>query len=171
MIGGLKATISNPNTSTEAKEHAAERLEELGQPRYTSPSREHTHELGTHQIAGYKATISSSWDSLYLVSCYLKLEHLSTDPNTSDEAKEHAREVLKAEGEEIPQPGHPPPASTQDPHTKRVLAGYKAAIHSTSKGLLPPTTRHAQPFPGYLTPIHWQIRMCPSKPSRTPRKN
>ena len=65
MIGGLKAAISNPNTSTEAKEHAAERLEELGQPRYTSPGREPAHhELGTHQIAGYRGVISSSRDSL-----------------------------------------------------------------------------------------------------------
>ena len=138
MIGGLKATISNPNTSTEAKEHAAERLEELGQPRYTSPSREPAHhELGTHQIAGYKATISSSWDHLYLVSCYLKLGYSLTDPNTSDEAKEHARGVLQAEGEEVTRVERSPPSPTQDPHTRRVIAGYKATIHSTSQGLFP----------------------------------
>lgn len=57
VIGGLKAAISNPNTSTEAKEHAAERLQELDQ----EPLH---HELGSHQIAGYKATISSSWHPL-----------------------------------------------------------------------------------------------------------
>jgi len=146
VIGGLKATISNPNTSTEAKEHAAERLEELGQPGYTSPDHEPAHhELGTHQIAGYKAAISSSWNSQYLVSsAILNLECSFTDPNTSDKAKEHAREVLEAEGEEIAPAEHSPPASTQDPHTKRVLAGYKAAIHSTFVGFipsLPPTTR------------------------------
>lgn len=56
VIGGYKAAISNPNTSTEAKEHAAERLDELGEEGYSSPP----HELGIHQIAGYKATISSS---------------------------------------------------------------------------------------------------------------
>jgi hypothetical protein len=62
VIGGLKAAISNPNTSTEAKEHAAERLGALGEPGYSSPPRETAHhELGTHQIAGYKATINSSW--------------------------------------------------------------------------------------------------------------
>jgi hypothetical protein len=60
VIGGLKATISNPNTSPEAKEHAAQRLEELTERTDEPPH----HELGTHQIAGYKATISSSWDSL-----------------------------------------------------------------------------------------------------------
>jgi hypothetical protein len=53
VIGGLKGTITNPNTSAEAKEHAADRLHELeDEPAH--------HELGTHQIAGYKAAISSS---------------------------------------------------------------------------------------------------------------
>lgn len=55
-----------------------------------------------------------------------------TDPNTSEKAKQHAREVLEAEGEEVDtHPDHSPPASSQDQHTKRVLAGYKAALHST----------------------------------------
>ena len=62
VIGGFKATISNPNTSTEAKEHAAARLEELGESAYPSPPQQG--ELGSHQIAGYKATIHSSWDCL-----------------------------------------------------------------------------------------------------------
>ena len=56
VIGGLKAAITNPHTSAEAKEHAAERLQELVDPE--SPH----HELGTHQIAGYRATITSSWN-------------------------------------------------------------------------------------------------------------
>lgn len=63
VVGGLKATITNPNTSTEAKEHAAERLGELGEPGYSPPPSSQEpphHELGAHQIAGYKATISSS---------------------------------------------------------------------------------------------------------------
>ena len=75
VIGGLKAAISNPNTSSEAKERAAERLQELGEPEYTSSSPEPAHhELGTHQIAGYKATLTSSWNfPLYpdLVACCL----------------------------------------------------------------------------------------------------
>lgn len=67
VIGGLKATISNPNTSSEAKERAAERLQELGELEHTSSSPEPAHhELGSHQIAGYKATLSSSLGSLYL---------------------------------------------------------------------------------------------------------
>ena len=133
MIGGLKAAISNPNTSSEAKEHAAERLQELGEPEFSPPPREPPHhELGSHQIAGYKATISSSRDSLNLVACCLKVNPPFTDPNTSEKAKQHAREVLEAEGEQVDtHPEHSPPASPEDQHTKRVLAGYKAALHST----------------------------------------
>jgi len=75
VIGGYKAAITNPHTSAEAKEHAAERLQELGDP--PSPAHEPPqHELGSHQIAGYKATISSSCDSPYLVSSrILKVGH------------------------------------------------------------------------------------------------
>ena len=73
VIGGLKAAISNPKTSTEAKEHAAERLEELSERSYPSSSHEPPHhELGSHQIAGYKATITSSWYSPDLVSPLFK---------------------------------------------------------------------------------------------------
>ena len=38
---------------------------------------------------------------------------------------------MEGEQAEI-QPEHSPPVSAQDQHTKRVLAGYKAALHSTS---------------------------------------
>ena len=133
VIGGLKATITNPNTSADAKDNAMKRLEELGQ------SDEPTHhELGTHQIAGYKATISSSWDSPYLVSFNLKPDYSPTDPNTSEKAKEHAREVLEAEGEpEVTPAQRAQPTSPEDQHTRRVVAGYKAALHSTSLSFLP----------------------------------
>ncbi|KAF9792761.1 hypothetical protein BJ322DRAFT_73687 [Thelephora terrestris] len=108
VIGGLKAAISNPNTSEEAKERAAERLEEMGE---SAPAHQ---ELGTHQIAGYKATI--------------------TNPNTSEEAKQHAREVLETGGGEKPEKHarHSPTHSPHDEHTKRVLAGYKAALHNAN---------------------------------------
>jgi len=106
VIGGLKGTISNPNTSAEAKEHAAERLHEMeDEPAH--------HELGSHQIAGYKAAISN--------------------PNTSEKAKQRARDVLDAEGGEVgPRPEQSPPSSPHDQHTKRVLAGYKAALHNNN---------------------------------------
>ncbi|KAK7047685.1 hypothetical protein VNI00_006453 [Paramarasmius palmivorus] len=44
------------------------------------------------------------------------------DPTTSDEAKAHAREVLEKAGAL--------PDTNDDEHEKRVLAGYKAALHS-----------------------------------------
>lgn len=60
MIGGLKAAISNPSTSDQAKERAKERLQELGE-RDPSSSPEPPHqELGSHQIAGYKGTLAGS---------------------------------------------------------------------------------------------------------------
>ena len=48
-----------------------------------------------------------------------------TDPHTSLEAKAHAEEVLQAAGIDERQPGH-----TDEEHLTRVLAGYKAALHS-----------------------------------------
>lgn len=129
MIGGLKAAISNPNTSSEAKERATERLQELGEPEYTSsPPEPAQHELGTHQIAGYKATLTSSCISLCL---HTSVDRPFTDPNVSDEAKQHARDVLETEGDKAEaQTKHSPSASHHDEHTRRVLAGYKAALHS-----------------------------------------
>jgi len=79
VVGGYKATISNPNTSDEAKEHAKEMLEteyadvKTGDDKEKDPSR---------VIGGLKATISN--------------------PHTSDEAKEGAKERL----EEMPDTTH-----------------------------------------------------------------
>lgn len=48
------------------------------------------------------------------------------DENTSEAAKAHAREVLEAAGYTIERATDIP----KDEHEKRVLAGYKAALHS-----------------------------------------
>lgn len=69
---------------------------------------------------------------------YSKLGCLFVDPNASEKAKEHAREILEAEGEQEGAHEHSPSASSHDQHLKRVLAGYKAALHSTFSSLLPP---------------------------------
>ena len=58
-----------------------------------------------------------------------------TDPRTSEEAKQHAREVLAEEEEEEAHPEQSSPVSAHDRHTKRVLGGYKAALRSTLLGL------------------------------------
>lgn len=48
------------------------------------------------------------------------------DPNTSAEAKAHAREILAADGYQEDRPE----GVTEDEHQKRVNAGYKAALNS-----------------------------------------
>ncbi|KZT74717.1 conidiation-specific protein 6 [Daedalea quercina L-15889] len=67
---GLKAAISNPNVSDEAKERAAERLESM-QETGELESRE-AHEANV--AIGHKAALSN--------------------PNVSEEAKEHSADVL-----------------------------------------------------------------------------
>ncbi|WWC70651.1 uncharacterized protein I206_104602 [Kwoniella pini CBS 10737] len=121
QLGGFKATLHNPNTSPEAKAHAASVLAEHGLdvsndnsttkasiktenhvgdshnghsdqegPHYDGKDSEHQHRV----LGGYKATLHN--------------------PNTSSEAKEHAKEVLK-EGEK---------------HEHHVIGGYKATLHN-----------------------------------------
>ncbi|KIP08301.1 hypothetical protein PHLGIDRAFT_127122 [Phlebiopsis gigantea 11061_1 CR5-6] len=75
VLGGYKATLSNENTSPEAKQHAAEILEAHG---YTVERAEGVgeDEHQTRVLAGYKAALSN--------------------PRVSSEAKAHAREFLAA---------------------------------------------------------------------------
>ncbi|KAI6038480.1 Conidiation protein 6-domain-containing protein [Pisolithus marmoratus] len=109
VIAGLKAAIHNPHVSEEAKEHAMERLREMGQDVDVGP--QETVEKSSYQqdegrvLAGYKATLSN--------------------PYTSEEAKKHAEEVLQAAGIY----GRHQDA-TDEEHETRVLAGYKAALHN-----------------------------------------
>ncbi|KAI0082028.1 hypothetical protein K474DRAFT_1694711 [Panus rudis PR-1116 ss-1] len=109
VAAGLKATIHNPNVSEEAKERAAERLEHIGASEDVG-SRNHGSSYSDHdtnrQLGGYKATLSN--------------------PNTSEQAKAHAREILEAAGYTVERSSD----VTQDEHEKRVLAGYKAALHN-----------------------------------------
>ncbi|KAG8953408.1 hypothetical protein FRC04_002250 [Tulasnella sp. 424] len=75
-IGGYKATLSNPNTSEEAKEKARAILEGEADPSDYAPG---TGDAHTNRVlGGYKATLKN--------------------PNVSEEAKDHAREVLKDNG-------------------------------------------------------------------------
>jgi len=50
-----------------------------------------------------------------------------SDPHTSEEAKRHAQEVLEAAGIHGRHDD-----DTDEEHEMRVLAGYKAALHSES---------------------------------------
>lgn len=68
---GLKAAISNPNNSEEAKERASERLQELQDAGHLDSREAHD----ANVAIGHKAAISN--------------------PNISEEAKEHSAQVLE----------------------------------------------------------------------------
>ncbi|KIK79559.1 hypothetical protein PAXRUDRAFT_16276 [Paxillus rubicundulus Ve08.2h10] len=120
VAAGLKAAIHNPNVSEEAKEHAKEKLKELAQEVGSTheTSRENPRVLG-----GYKATLSN--------------------PNTSEQAKHHAEEVLQAAGIDSRHPDH-----SEEEHQTRVLAGYKAALHSKYPRVSEEAKQHAKEFLG-----------------------
>ncbi|TFK67638.1 hypothetical protein BDN72DRAFT_960877 [Pluteus cervinus] len=79
VAGGLKAAIHNPNVSEEAKESAKARLEEMGTGVESTTSGSDAGDAGLKNegnvIGGYKATLKN--------------------PNVSDEAKQHAEQVLR----------------------------------------------------------------------------
>ncbi|KAH6910647.1 Conidiation protein 6-domain-containing protein [Coprinopsis sp. MPI-PUGE-AT-0042] len=94
VIGGLKAAINNPRVSEEAKEHDRERLREMGEEvegtttssSTTTRSRTDHSSTGDQEhenrvLGGYKATLKN--------------------PNVSEEAKEHAKDVLEEAGEKV----------------------------------------------------------------------
>ncbi|KDQ15299.1 hypothetical protein BOTBODRAFT_174143 [Botryobasidium botryosum FD-172 SS1] len=106
VLGGYKAALHNPRVSEAAKEHAAEVLDQHGEHvsghdlrSSTSPQNEHD----KHVLAGYKSTLSN--------------------PNTSVEAKAHAREVLHEEG--VLRDDN---LGDDSAHSNRVLGGYKATL-------------------------------------------
>ncbi|TBU22987.1 Conidiation protein 6-domain-containing protein [Dichomitus squalens] len=113
VAAGLKAAINNPNVSEEARERAQERLEHMGAStetdnsgRYATGTVDSSGHEANRVLGGYKATLHN--------------------PRASDEAKQHAREILEADGYTV----EPGPGVTQDEHQTRVLAGYKAALHN-----------------------------------------
>ncbi|OJT10671.1 Conidiation-specific protein 6 [Trametes pubescens] len=115
VAAGLKAAIHNPNVSEEAKDRAQERLETMGTSVETTSRAPGSHPVGStdetgHEtnrvLGGYKATLHN--------------------PRASDEAKEHAREILSADGYQSERPE----GVTEDEHQKRVNAGYKAALNN-----------------------------------------
>ncbi|KAF9567731.1 hypothetical protein CPC08DRAFT_807494 [Agrocybe pediades] len=77
---GLKATIHNDNTSDQAKQSAADRLEKMGAevPSDYQSHPKNQERLSQQSIAGYKSSLARD--------------------NVSEEKKEHAREVLEQAG-------------------------------------------------------------------------
>ena len=74
---------------------------------------------------------------------------LTQDAGTSESAKEHSREILEAAGITVDHSGKPE-RGTEDEHETRVLAGYKAALHSAS-------------FPKYMSSFECES-LSPSDP-------
>jgi hypothetical protein len=68
---GLKAAIHNPNVSAEAKDHAAQQLEEMGVKSGAQKLSDEEHIR--HQLAGYKATLSSWWLHSSRISHFFEL--------------------------------------------------------------------------------------------------
>ena len=67
VAAGLKAAMNNPSVSTEAKDNAAQRLEEIvGDVRTGSVDADdfEESELSGRQAGGYKATLSSGVSSV-----------------------------------------------------------------------------------------------------------
>ncbi|KAF8626856.1 hypothetical protein AX15_004676 [Amanita polypyramis BW_CC] len=79
VAGGYKATMANPNTSDEAKQSARERLEEMEPELESHHKRVAVEDVSGKNtgnvIGGHKANLNN--------------------PNTSQEAKEHSRQILE----------------------------------------------------------------------------
>ncbi|WRT67671.1 uncharacterized protein IL334_004643 [Kwoniella shivajii] len=120
QLGGYKATLHNPNASTEAKAHAAEILEENGID-VNDQSTEKHHDghahSGNHQAHDGHAHKNDqlSEHEHRVLGGYKAALH---NPNVSEEAKQHAKEVLGQTEDK------------DDEHEHRVLGGYKAALHN-----------------------------------------
>ncbi|KAG8698293.1 hypothetical protein FRC08_006017 [Ceratobasidium sp. 394] len=105
VLAGYKATLSNPNTSPEAKANAARILAEAGEL-VPAGSVEDTHMH--HVFAGYKAAISN--------------------PRVSPEAKANAARILAEAGQPVAGMTGTKGTTTGEEHDNRVLGGYKATL-------------------------------------------
>ncbi|KAJ7502755.1 hypothetical protein B0H11DRAFT_1986210 [Mycena galericulata] len=115
VAAGLKATLHRDNVSDEAKQHAEERLKEMGAIGSDASTTDQTGHLSNRALGGYKATL--------------------TNEATSDQAKAHARDVLErgtqendAEHAEDSAEYVEGDTADTDEHEMRVRAGYKATL-------------------------------------------
>jgi len=88
------AIFIGSNVSDEAKAHAREMLGE--DVHSSSHGRKSDDESENRRMGGYKATLKSKFDAS--VCTLQRANEMLIDPNVSDEAKEHAEEVLKEHG-------------------------------------------------------------------------
>ncbi|KAI0325106.1 hypothetical protein GY45DRAFT_287550 [Cubamyces sp. BRFM 1775] len=130
VAGGFKATLHNPKVSEEAKERAAARLDEMGVDADKSSS------FGGSPSSATKADTLSTQHLNQVAGGY---KAAISNPHTSEEAKQHAREILAAV-----QAAEAPVDATPEEHHKRVVAGYKAALHNPR--VSEEAKRHAKEF-------------------------
>ncbi|KAK1925353.1 hypothetical protein DB88DRAFT_483668 [Papiliotrema laurentii] len=114
-LGGYKATLHNPNTSEGAKHHAAELLQAHGETlsqqdaahlKHAGPEG-HSHHGVQHHVSHH----ADGWKDAPVADKGEGGEHdhrvlggfkaTLSNPNSSEEAKEHAAEVLVEHGERI----------------------------------------------------------------------
>jgi hypothetical protein len=113
--------MHNPNVSAEAKENAAQKLQNLSDTAETATAS--TTEHDNRVLGGFRAVLSSEICSIFTFVLTLMV---CGDESTSAEAKQHAKEVLSAAGYQVEKPS----GATDDEHVTRVMAGYKAALTS-----------------------------------------
>ncbi|GLB39819.1 putative conidiation protein 6 [Lyophyllum shimeji] len=133
VMAGLKATIRNPNVSEEAKESAVERLREMG-GEIPPMSESQIGRTGRRRSRSRSEARSPSVETNRVLGGYKATLH---NPNTSEEAKRHAREILSAAG-------YDSYSTDETEHTNRVIAGYKAALHNPR--VSPEAKQHAVEF-------------------------
>ncbi|KAH9894738.1 Conidiation protein 6-domain-containing protein [Cubamyces lactineus] len=95
-------------------------------PTVRSVLRTYASSSGNRVAGGFKAALHNPKVSI-------------SNPRTSEEAKQHAREILEAV-----QAAEVPLDATPEEHHKRVIAGYKAALHNPR--VSEEAKRHAKDF-------------------------
>jgi len=124
VIGGYRATLSNPKSSEEARAHAKEMLDlagvdanERADPNASDRKNYSDEEKHRHHVeGGYKATLANE--------------------KSSKEAREHAQSMLDklAKGEKIPESEYAKykNESSDEKHDNHVIGGYKATLSNAN---------------------------------------
>ncbi|OCF30631.1 hypothetical protein I316_07759 [Kwoniella heveanensis BCC8398] len=116
QLGGLKATVHNPNTSPEAKAHAAEVLAEHGITlKANPPITEHGQHAQHAQHDGHG---------------HPHVAHDGHHGNARAQTQAHAHGHGHAHAEPAHETRSHSAKKEEEEHEHRVLGGYKAAIHN-----------------------------------------
>ncbi|KAJ7094729.1 Conidiation protein 6-domain-containing protein [Mycena belliarum] len=102
VAAGLKSTLARDNVSSEAKEHAQERLDEMGDHSTNSnntTSVAHAREI--LEAAGYSVTDENAGTDEHQTRVLAGYKAALSNPRVSEGAKQHAREYLKEHGGEV----------------------------------------------------------------------